>query len=111
MKHLYSLRIDCENPDEVDRVLGTSYASSNGSSWIWELEQAESDPPTPFVDRFLALLNNKYTALQDAGVMRNDISVWVLYEYQQQCNLEFAALDLKRLGDEGLALCVSCWEK
>jgi hypothetical protein len=40
----------------------------------------------------------------------DEVSIWYLYEYSGQCNMEFEPQDLKRLGNLGVRLCISCWE-
>ena len=40
-----------------------------------------------------------------------NISIWCLYEYDEQCNMEFQPNELKRLGDAGITLCISCWRR
>lgn len=56
------------------------------------------------------ILDGKYLALEDIGVTRDMISIWRLYEYDGQCNLEYSPAEMKRLGDNGITLCVSCWD-
>ena len=45
------------------------------------------------------------------GISREDISIWVLYEYEGQCNMEYDPESMKKLGESGILLCISCWEK
>jgi hypothetical protein len=56
------------------------------------------------------VLEKHYEDLESIGVTRDAMSVWMLYEYNQQCNIEFNPKDMKRLGDNGITLCISCWE-
>ena len=59
----------------------------------------------------LGVLEGKYDSLAKVGVERSDISIWLLYEYAEQCNMEFDSQTLLKLGKEGITLCVSCWQK
>ncbi len=34
-----------------------------------------------------------------------------MYEYEQQCNMEFKPKIMKQIGNLGVVLCISCWEK
>ena len=63
------------------------------------------------IEYFLDLLEGNYEKLSLVGVERDDISIWLLYEYDQQCNMEFLPHNLKRMGENGIVLCVSCWQK
>lgn len=47
--------------------------------------------------------------LKEIGIDRDMISVWYLYKYDEQCNMEFSPERMKRLGDNGITLCISCW--
>jgi hypothetical protein len=109
MKRIYSLRISGADSDSISQVLGTRSVGP-GPGWQWELEENADDPPIDFVSTFLTLLEGKYEALAEVGVARRRIAVWLLYEYDEQCNIEFSPDDMKRLGEAGIVLCVSCWQ-
>lgn len=72
--------------------------------------EKDSDPYIDFINEFLDLLEGKYDQLLKIGIARDDITVWMLYEYDGQCNMEFLPEQMKRLGANGITLCVSCWE-
>lgn len=108
MRYRYILRIAGEDPAQIARVLGAS--SVEPGQWALALEEGPNDAPVPFVEVFMGLLEGRFDALEGIGVSRDDITIWLLYEYDEQCNLEFSASDLKRLGDSGISLCVSCWQ-
>ena len=59
----------------------------------------------------LSLLEGKYERLESIGISREDISIWVLYEYEGQCNMEYDPVSMKKIGENGIVLCISCWEK
>lgn len=111
MKYFYSLRISCED-NQVSKINELLQVKSNYLEGNWGLEiiQEETDNYIDFINRFLDILDLRYDSLYEIGVQRDHISIWVIYEYQQQCNLEFQAKDLKRLGENGINLCVSCYE-
>lgn len=79
--------------------------------FILTREIAEDGPNTDHVAGFLALLDGKYAVLEALGISRSDISIWLLRAYRDQCNMEFAPQTLRRLGEEGLILCISCWQE
>lgn len=112
MTYYYSLRIDAPDEiyDEIDIVLGVKSNFSPSVGWGIEVVQKENDESIFFIDYFLSVLEGKYTHLEKIGITRDCISVWMLYEYEGQCNMEFSPQDMYRLGKEGIVLCVSCWE-
>ena len=80
------------------------------NEWTYEVVQENDDPYFDFIKEFLDILENKYKKLLNLGIQKEDISVWYLYEYDQQCNMEFDPTRLKRLGENGITLCISCWD-
>jgi hypothetical protein len=109
MKRFYSLQI-CSIAEQIEKItdiIGVS--SSNKLEWKYELIEEESSDCINFIDCFLDLLENKYEQLNEIGITRDDISIWMLYEYDNQCNMEFSPNEMKRLGDNGITLCISCW--
>ncbi|MDZ8070037.1 MAG: hypothetical protein RMY64_31260 [Nostoc sp. DedQUE08] len=113
MKYTYILRIDCGNHKIkiVNDILGVDTTSnSNNSYWEQTLIEEALDPPVNFVDDFLNILEGKYQKLSIIGVNKDDITVWMYYEYDEQCNMSFSPEVMKRLGDNEITLCISCWE-
>lgn len=80
------------------------------SSWTYEVIDDKTDEYFDFINVFLDLLETKYSDLEKLNIKRNDISIWSLYEYDQQCNMEFDPQRLKRLGENGITFCISCWD-
>ncbi len=78
--------------------------------WHFEHEVTPLSPGFDFVTEFMGLLENKYERLAALGIGRYDISLWKLYAYDGQCNMEFSPEDMKRMGENDIALCVSCWD-
>jgi len=60
--------------------------------------------------KFLDNLEGKYEKLQELGVGNDNITVWLIYGYNNQCNMEFEQNILERLGKRGIKLCISCYE-
>lgn len=58
----------------------------------------------------LSLIEPKVEDLKRIGVCFEDSAIWMIYEFFAQCNMEFDAGILKRIGELGLKLCVSCYE-
>lgn len=112
MKFDYMLKIHC--PDEaiasVSKVLGIEPTEREYGYWGFELSERDSDDPVYFVDEYLGMLDGKYRLLERIGIARKDISVWVFGEYSGQCAMQFSSAELRRLGENGVDLCIECWE-
>lgn len=80
------------------------------SCWTYEVIDDKANEYFDFINVFLDLLETKYSDLEKLNINRSDISIWLLYEYDQQCNMEFDPQRLKRLGDNGITFCISCWD-
>jgi hypothetical protein len=108
----YSLRIGVseENFHKVGKILGIETNQEVTDWWTLEYIEKEEDKYIPFIDRFLAILEGKYDRLEEIGVKREDISVWFIYCYDGQCNMEFDPQDMYNLGKEGIKLCISCYD-
>ncbi len=112
MKYYYSLRISVEDDKTklINEILGIPSNMPN-VGWGIEKVEGEEDEPIYFISYFLGILKSNYKKLEDIGVERHNITIWMLYEYDQQCNMEFFPDDLLELGKEGIKLCISCWEQ
>ena len=112
MKSYYSLRIWVSEKklDKIDEILGVKTNQDLTTWWTLELVQEENDEYIPFISYFLSILDGKYNQLEEIGIKRDDISVWLLYEYDGQCNMEFSPQDMYNLGKEGITFCISCYD-
>ncbi len=81
------------------------------STWTYCVDTKEEDPYFDFINIFLDLLDPNFTKLSEIGIEKNAISFWHLYEYDQQCSMEFNPQEMKRLGESGITLCIDCWQK
>jgi len=119
MKSYDSLQINftpsIETYDSITEIIGVmptdkDFKDKIPNTWTYEVIEEQNDPFYDFINKFLDLLEYKYDKLAEIGIKRSDISIWYLYEYDQQCNMEFDPTRLKRLGENGITLCVSCWD-
>jgi hypothetical protein len=111
MRYFFSLKIEAK-PEQVDKITHIVGVAPNYPQIAWGYKLIVQDNAyTNFVDCFLDILENKYDKLKRIGIRREDISVWMIYEYEEQCNMEFTPRDMKRLGDNGITFCISCYEK
>ena len=86
------------------------YSQSIPKVWTHEVVTEDEDPYFDFINEFLHILEDNYEKLNKIGIEKDNISIWLLYEYDSQCNMEFDPIRLKRLGDNGITLCISCWD-
>ena len=72
------------------------------------------DPDDPiFYEEIVWLLNlaeKNEKEMTVLGVDFSDSQIWMIYYYDKQCNMEFDAGLMGRMGKLGLKLCVSCQE-
>lgn len=111
-KSIYNLRIFCstnEQFNKISHIFHISPIKQIDNVWCFEIEEKENDQYFDFINNFLDILEGKYEQLNLIGISRKDISLWFLYQYENQCNMEFLPGDLKRLGANGISLCISCW--
>ena len=107
-----------DNYDKISQILGLEPAAIDSdsefaqtySTWTYEVDVADEDKNFDFINNFLDILEPKFADLEIIGVKRNNILFWLLYEYDQQCSMEFHAQEMKRLGESGIYLNIDCWE-
>lgn len=106
----FSLRIDSNksNYNDISRILEINIEDFS-RGWIYEITQVGNEH-VDFINLFLDILDGKYDLLHKLGVLRDNISIWMVYPFRDQCNLEFLPKDLKRLGENEVTLCISCYE-
>jgi hypothetical protein len=111
MKDTYELRIKCsDNPvKEVEKLLGKNSSNTDIFFWSWIIE--DDCKPTEAFSLFLNFLDGKYDELAKNGIDREKISIWRYYQYDQECNLEISPEQMKSLGEQGIVLCISCWQQ
>ena len=79
--------------------------------WTYTVDVADEAPYYDFINRFLDLLESKFAALEKIGVTKDKITFWLLYEYFEQCSMEYHPQEMKRLGESGIVLCIDCWSR
>lgn len=111
MKKFYILKFDNEGAgfDEISKILNIETKTNNGN-WEFQIVETEFDEGVNFIDIFCNILENKNEELNVINVKPSDFSIWYLYEYDGQCNIEFNSEQLYRIGKLGITLCISYWE-
>lgn len=115
----YQLFIDTENNldtyNSITKLLGIQpieegkMAENQYSSWMYMVTEMEASSSFDFINVFLDILEPKFTDLEKLGVTRDKILFWLLYEYEQQCAMEFHPQEMSRLGQSGIHLNIDCW--
>jgi hypothetical protein len=113
-KTFFSLEIDTkpENFEKIDTILKVSRDLSK-NYWIYGIVHADAPleiTESTVISHFLNILEGNYSQLLSLGITSTNITIWMVYEYDDQCNMEFHSEDTKRLGDNGITLCVSCYQ-
>lgn len=111
MGSFYKLLIECDQQkrEKIDHLLGVSNEDpAIGWSLIFE---EDSSNFTKALDVFIDLISRNLNELREINVSPDNISFWYMYEYEQQCNMEFAPGITKGIGDLGIVFCISCWQK
>lgn len=81
------------------------------STWWIQLNQDEEDSPIDFINVFMDLLEPNFEKLNEIGIRNNDIVIWLVYEYDKQCSMEFHSEELERIGRNSITLCIDCFER
>ena len=100
-------KILCLQPTEDE-----NYISKNKYlTWMYMVAESEDAPYFDFINNFLDILEPKFDELESIGITKDKILFWKLYEYDQQCGMEFHPQEIKRLGNSGIHLNIDCWQK
>ncbi len=109
---IYRLQISASKDkySKINKILGIKPNVPYDLGWNLEYVEKEEDEYIPFVKNFISILEGKFDKLKEIGIERNDISIWYLYAYNAQCNIEFEPENLLLLGQEGIVFCISCFD-
>lgn len=107
----YKLKINTEEIfyENVSSIVELKPENTN-YGWSYELVFEKQEEYFDIIAKFLDSLEGKYEKLQKLGIENSDISIWLVYGYNNQCNMEFDPKTLKRIGESGIKLCISCYE-
>lgn len=112
----YSLDIsidsDWETYHKVSDLLKVmpSENSNDFSLWFYQMESSD-ESNYDFINNFLDIIVPNFDALKELGIDKTDITFWLVYEYKHQCTFEFTPQEMKRLGENGIRLCIDCITK
>jgi hypothetical protein len=111
MGSFYKLQIQCDikKKGQLDLMLGESNDDLNLG---WNLVIEENAPEfNQALNVFIDLVSNNLPKLKEIGIPLSAITFWYMYEYEHQCNMEFWPDITKKIGELGIVLCISCWER
>jgi hypothetical protein len=118
----YNLFINFKNnPDtynSVTDILGIKPTNNTSSkfdkdlhdTWWYQITESDDDEPFDFINKFLDIIEPHFLQLNHLQIKRSDIIIWLVYEYEHQCALGFGPEELKRLGENGIALNIDCFD-
>jgi hypothetical protein len=110
MNNTHILRVKC-NQSEIKNVEATlNKPSTDLDRLFWKWSISDDVTPAEAFNNFLNLLIEKYDALEKIAIDRSKISIWRHYEYDQECSLEISPEEMRKMGAQGIVLCISCWQ-
>ncbi len=74
-----------------------------------EIIESETDDRFNEIEEFIKLINKSKIIIDEFKM--SQLCIRIDYEYEEQCNMEFHPNVLKKLGENGIILCISCWKK
>jgi len=107
----YVLKIEASKDkfSEISRILKVEPSKSK---FFWELSIDENnDLYVKAIDYFISIIENKFQELKELDINNDNISVWFYKSYTGQCNIEFSPSEMKKLSQNDITLCISCWEE
>ncbi len=81
------------------------------STWFYQIEVDEEIECFDFVNNFLGLIEPNIESLSKLGIKTENMLIWLVYEYTEQCSLSFNSQELKRLGQSGISFNIDCHKK
>ena len=82
------------------------------STWCLQIiEDEEKGIYNDFINIFMDLLEPNFDRLKKIGIDKENILIWLVYEFENQCALGFSPNDLERIGRNGIAFNIDCHER
>ena len=78
--------------------------------WTYAFDEEYEAPNYDFINQFLNIIEPHFIELQNIGINKQDILIWLNYEYDQQCAMEFHPEEMKRLGESGIVMNIDCFQ-
>ncbi|MFV0530508.1 MAG: hypothetical protein ACK5MD_03630 [Flavobacteriales bacterium] len=106
----YVLKINTEpeHYSKISNILGVS-PTNRKAFWEFSIDE-DNDLYTNSINWFMDLIELNFKNLKNLGIKKEQISLWFYKPYQGECSMEFSPEEMKRLSDNNITLCISCWE-
>ncbi len=102
------LKIATDNITEASKLIGReSTGKPDSGHWEYEIIEGEGIGLNTVIDVYEELRSR----VNDSELDFSDVTIWILYAYDSQCDMEFDVETLTRLSLLRIYLCISCWEK
>ncbi len=112
MKTYCSLKIRIkENIQSVNQIMGIKSHAKYSNVWVLDIQTSKKKSYWDVLNTFIDLIDTKFQELYLEKIEKDDITLWLICEYSEQCNLEFNPIILERIGKIGITLCISCYQK
>jgi hypothetical protein len=109
MEITYILKIFTSSINDVSLLLKQQSCADNDLDyWSYEISEMETDD-----SKYYDIINfyaRNINLLIESNLMTHETELLILYQYNQQCNIEFSHEELLELAKLKLNLCISCWE-
>jgi hypothetical protein len=83
---------------------------NNKDTVIIEIVENEEDSRFDCVNEFIKIIQANKIIIDKYKLTESNIALFINYEYDEQCNMEFSIDELKKLVDYEIVLCISCWQ-
>ena len=103
---IYLIRITTDK--DLSRII--KYNTFIKKKGFWEYEIKESDK-LDFANIFMEFYDKNKDILFINGISKRNISIWILYEYEEICSLSISAKQMKILGEKDFCINIDCWKK
>jgi len=78
------------------------------SMWNYQVVVNDEEERFDFVNVFIDLVEPNFERLKTLGIEKDDIIIGLVYEYDEQCSMEFNSQEMKRLGESGISFNIDC---
>lgn len=112
MQIYYSIRIEANRNihDSISRILMVDPTKTK-NYWEYEITFKDEYKEGYNLSQLIKLLTpSRIKQLENLGIPIANISIWIVVEYEDQCNLFFPNKELKDIANLGIDLCISCYE-
>lgn len=107
-EYVLKIKTNENNYSHLTTILNLEPTRNDGY-WEYSINE-DNELYTESIDFFLNLIELNLLKLKHCGITSDDITIWFYKPYEGQCNMEFSPQEMKKMADNGITLCISCWE-